>query len=61
MDWDDQTLTLTSPLLPPLQDRDLSDSLEPAMDAMALGGVVRQAVRLLRGVDISVEVRGRAT
>jgi hypothetical protein len=29
------------------------------MDAMALGGVVRQAVKLLRGIDVKLEeVRG---
>jgi hypothetical protein len=29
-----------------------------AMDAMSLGGVVRQAVKLLRGIDVKLEEAG---
>ncbi|GFH26855.1 uncharacterized protein HaLaN_25074, partial [Haematococcus lacustris] len=35
-----------------IKDRSLSDPMGPALDLMQLGGVIRQAVKLVRGLDI---------
>ena len=37
-----------------VQDKEASDSMEPAMNLMQLGGLIRRAVALVKGMDIRV-------
>ena len=36
------------------KDKDASDSMDPAMDLMGLNGLIRKAINLVRGVEISI-------
>ena len=37
------------------QDKKASESMEAAMDIMALGGIVRTAVKLIRGINVDID------